>query len=44
MLMLVLALVAAILAVVELIRSRGLALLAWAVLALALIVLIPQVT
>jgi hypothetical protein len=42
MLVLVLALVAAILAIIALIQSRGSALLAWAVLALAAIHLLPQ--
>jgi len=43
MLTLVLALLAAIIAVIVLIQSRGTALIAWAVLALALIHLLPLV-
>jgi hypothetical protein len=43
MLTLVLALVAALLAVITLVQSRGTALIGWAVLALALIHLLPLV-
>jgi hypothetical protein len=43
MLTLVLALVAALLAAITLVQSRGTALLAWAVLALALVHLLPLV-